>query len=150
MELLKDDYPNIKAICIGEGNRTEDLKDEVEKRGLKGRVKFLGFRTDVNDLINISDMGVLLSYREGLPRNIMELIANGKKVLATNIRGCRDLVSNDIVGDLVSVNDHISTSKVIIRNYLNSDIPILAFVDEILKGTNTIERISASASIFRT
>lgn len=119
MELLKDDYPNIKAICIGEGNRIEELKDEVEKRGLKGRVKFLGFRTDVNDLINISDMGVLLSYREGLPRNIMELMANGKKVLATNIRGCRDLVSNNIVGDLVSVNDHIATSKVIIRNYLH-------------------------------
>ena len=123
MELLKDDYPNIKAICIGEGNRIEELKDEVEKRGLKGRVKFLGFRTDVNDLINISDMGVLLSYREGLPRNIMELMANGKKVLATNIRGCRDLVSNNIVGDLVSVNDHIATSKVIIRNYLHKICP---------------------------
>ena len=44
----------------------------------------LGYRQDVNKLINISDIGILLSYREGLPRNIMEFMACGRKVIATD------------------------------------------------------------------
>ena len=82
-------------------------------RGLENNISFLGFRTDINELINISDVGILLSYREGLPRNIMELMANGKKVIATDIRGNRDLVCNSNVGTLVKVGDYEETAKAI-------------------------------------
>lgn len=120
MELLKDRYPNIKALCVGEGEKLEELKKEVRDRGIENNIKFLGFRTDINELINISDIGVLLSYREGLPRNIMELMANGKKVIATNIRGCRDLICNENFGTLVKVNNFKMTAKVIEEYYLSS------------------------------
>lgn len=118
MELLKDRYPNIRAISVGEGHKFEELQQEINNRGLKNNFKLLGFRTDVNELINISDIGILLSYREGLPRNIMELMANGKKVIATNVRGCRDLVCNDNVGTLVEVGDFEGTAKIIEKYYL--------------------------------
>lgn len=118
MELLKDKYPNIKAISVGEGHKFEELQQEINNRGLKNNFKLLGFRTDINELINISDIGILLSYREGLPRNIMELMANGKKVIATNVRGCRDLVCNDNVGTLVSVGDFKATGVAIKEYYL--------------------------------
>lgn len=118
MELLKDKYPNIKAISVGEGHKFEELQQEINNRGLKNNFKLLGFRTDVNELINISDIGILLSYREGLPRNIMELMANGKKVIATNIRGCRDLLCNDNVGTLVKVGDFERTANTIEKYYL--------------------------------
>lgn len=121
MELLKDKYPNIKAIAVGEGHKFEELQKEINNRGLKNNFKLLGFRTDVNELINISDIGILLSYREGLPRNIMELMANGKKVIATNVRGCRDLVCNDNVGTLVEVEDFEGTAKIIEKYYLDSE-----------------------------
>lgn len=121
MELLKDSYPNIKAMCVGEGAKLEELQQEVRNRGLEKNVKFLGFRTDINELINISNIGVLLSYREGLPRNIMELMANGKKVIATDIRGCRDLVENENVGQLVQVGDFNNTYKAIESYYLNRE-----------------------------
>ncbi|WP_243895414.1 glycosyltransferase family 4 protein [Clostridium perfringens] len=119
MELLKDKYPNIKAISIGEGHKFEELQQEINNRGLKNNFKLLGFRTDVNELINISDIGILLSYREGLPRNIMELMANGKKVIATNVRGCRDLVCNDNIGALVNVGGVKETAEAIERYYLD-------------------------------
>ena len=48
----------------------------------------------------------------------MELMANGRKVIATNIRGCRDLVSNDNVGTLVGVGDYEGTAKAIEKYYL--------------------------------
>lgn len=121
VEVLKDKYPNIKAIFVGEGNKLDELKEEAKNRGISDRVLFLGFRNDVNELINISDIGVLLSYREGLPRNIMELMANGRKVIATNIRGCRDLVCNDNVGTLVEVGDYEGTAKAIEKYYLLKD-----------------------------
>ena len=120
MEILKDKYPNIKAISVGEGNKFEELQQEIISRGLKDNFKLLGFRNDINELINISNIGVLLSYREGLPRNIMELMANGKKVIATDIRGCRDLVCNDNVGTLVKVGDYEGTANFIERYYLSN------------------------------
>lgn len=119
MELLKDKYPNIRAISVGEGHKFEELQQEINNRGLKNNFKLLGFRTDVNELINISNIGILLSYREGLPRNIMELMANGKKVIATNVRGCRDLVCNDNIGTLVNIGSFKETAEAIERYYLD-------------------------------
>ena len=81
----------------------------------------LGYRFDVNKLINISDIGILLSYREGLPRNIMEFMACGRKVIATDIRGCRDLVCDETVGTLVSVDDYEGTAKAIEKYYILND-----------------------------
>lgn len=119
IELLKDKYPNIRAISVGEGHKFEELQQEINNRGLKNNFKLLGFRTDVNELINISNIGILLSYREGLPRNIMELMANGKKVIATNVRGCRDLVCNDNIGTLVNIGSFKETAEAIERYYLD-------------------------------
>ena len=121
MEVLKDKYPEIKAICVGEGEKLLELQGEVKNRGLKDKVRFLGFRNDINELINICNIGVLLSYREGLPRNLMELMACGKKVIATNIRGCRDIVVDETVGELVEVGDYEATAKAIEEQYLYGD-----------------------------
>ena len=121
MEVLKDKYPEIKSICVGEGDKLLELQDEVKNRGLKDKVIFLGFRNDINELINICNIGVLLSYREGLPRNLMELMACGKKVIATNIRGCRDIVVDETVGEIVEVGDYEATAKAIENQYLYGD-----------------------------
>ena len=121
MEVLKDKYPEIKSICVGEGDKLLELQDEVKNRGLKDKVIFLGFRNDINELINICNIGVLLSYREGLPRNLMELMACGKKVIATNIRGCRDIVVDETVGELVEVGDYEATAKAIEEQYVYGD-----------------------------
>lgn len=130
MELLKVKYPNIKVISVGEGSKLEELKSEAKERGIENNIIFLGFRKDINELINISDIGVLLSYREGLPRNIMELMANGRKVIATNIRGCRDIVWNENVGTLVAVGDYKETANAIEKYFLGNN-KIFKVPDEI-------------------
>lgn len=130
LELLKDDYPNIKAISVGEGDQLQELKEEAKKRGIEKNIMFLGFREDINDLINISDIGVLLSYREGLPRTIMELMANGRKVIASNTRGCKDIVWNENVGTLVNIGDYKETAKAI-KNYFLENNKTFQVPDEI-------------------
>lgn len=121
MDILKDKYPNIKVLCIGDGNMKDSLKSYILSKDLQNNIFILGYREDVNELINISDIGILMSYREGLPRNIMEFMACGRKVIATDIRGCRDLVCNERVGTLVKVGDYEATAKAIERYYILND-----------------------------
>lgn len=121
IEILKEKYSNIKALCIGDGQNKEILNESIISKNLQNDIFMLGYREDVNKLINISDIGILMSYREGLPRNIMEFMASGRKVIATNIRGCRDLLCNETVGTLVNVGDYEETAKAIEKYYLSRD-----------------------------
>ena len=121
MELLKDKYPNIKALCVGDGELSEDIKKQINSKGLDENIFLLGYREDINTLINVSDIGILMSYREGLPRNLMEFMSCGRKVIATNIRGCRDIVINKEVGSLVNVGDYEATASEIEKYYLLND-----------------------------
>ena len=121
MESLKDKYPNIKLLCAGDGENINYLSEQIISKDLQNSIFMLGYRQDINNLINISDVGVLMSYREGLPRNLMEFMACGRKVIATNIRGCRDIVCNESVGTLVEVGNAKATADAIEKYYLAKD-----------------------------
>ena len=121
IERLKDKYPNIKLLCAGDGENIKYLSEQIISKDLQNSIFMLGYRQDINNLINISDVGVLMSYREGLPRNLMEFMACGRKVIATNIRGCRDIVCNESVGTLVEVGNAKATADAIEKYYLAKD-----------------------------
>ena len=76
----------------------------------------------------------MLSHREGLPRNIMEFMACGRKVIATDIRGCRDLICNDRVGTLVKIDDYEATAKAIEKDYVlnHQNVQIFLYVTLLL------------------
>ncbi|WP_283672583.1 glycosyltransferase family 4 protein [Clostridium perfringens] len=120
MEIIKKKYDDIKVMIVGKGPMEEYLYKEIKERNLDDSIKLLGYREDINELINISNAGILLSYREGLPRNVMELMACGKPIIGTNIRGIRDLIKDGINGYLVNVNDIKDTANKIEKLYINS------------------------------
>ncbi len=68
-------------------------------------VRFLGHRDDVERLYPAMDVYVLASHREGWPRSAMEAAASGVPVIATDIRGCRQVVDHETTGLLVPVKD---------------------------------------------
>ncbi len=68
-------------------------------------VVVLGERRDVEDLYAGMDLFVLASHREGFPRAAMEAAAMGLPVVATDIRGCRQVVDDGVTGRLVPVGD---------------------------------------------
>ena len=121
IERLKDKYPNIKLLCAGDGENINYLSEQIISKDLQNSIFMLGYRQDINNLINISDVGILMSYREGLPRNLMEFMACGRKVIATNIRGCRDIVCSESVGTLVEVGNAKATADAIEKYYLAKD-----------------------------
>ena len=71
----------------------------------EGAISYLGFRDDVRELMALSDVVVLPSYREGMPRVLLEALAMGKPIITTDTAGCRDTVDEGVNGHLVPVQD---------------------------------------------
>ncbi len=78
-----------------------------------GIVKHLGFRKNIRDWIALSDLVVLPSYREGVPRTLLEAAAMGKALVATDVPGCREVVRPGRNGILVPVQDSIALAEAI-------------------------------------
>ena len=70
-------------------------------------VVFTGWREDVADLMAVMDVFVLPSWREGLPRSAIEAAASGLPLVLTDIRGCREVIRDNVEGFLVPVRDPI-------------------------------------------
>src|SRR5207344_1895044 len=68
-------------------------------------VRFLGRRNDVERLYRGMDIYVLASYREGFPRSAMEAAAMRLPIVATDVRGCREVVDAGVTGVLVPARD---------------------------------------------
>jgi len=105
MENLIKKYPNIHLLLPGLDSLNGYYQKEVEKRNLKQNIHFLGFRKDIPDLLKITDLAVATSKREGLPVNIMEAITASLPIVATDVRGHRDLIENGKNGFLVPLNN---------------------------------------------
>lgn len=121
IDILKKRKIKVKVLCAGDGPLMNKVTEQIGNRNLEDCIIMLGFRTDIIELITACDIGILLSYREGLPKNIMEIMAFGKKVIATDIRGNRDLVCNENVGTLVDVGDYAATAEAIEYYYINNN-----------------------------
>jgi glycosyltransferase EpsD len=105
IHILKYKIPKIKLLLVGLGERSEYYKEKVNDLGLGENVVFLGYRNDIADLMNISDLAVSSSRQEGLPVNVMEAMATGLPLIVTNCRGNRDLVSDGENGFIIGMED---------------------------------------------
>lgn len=91
---------NIYYILCGKGSEKDTLNKLIKQYKLETRVKILGFRQDIPELLAVSDCFVFPSKREGLSVALMEAMAVGVPIIASDIRGNRDLVKNGINGYL--------------------------------------------------
>lgn len=92
---------NTKFLVIGDGPLEKELKELCTNLGISKNVDFLGWRKDVPDLLKKLDVFVLPSLWEGLPVSILEAMALGKPVVATDIKGNNELVVHGKTGFLV-------------------------------------------------
>lgn len=105
ISVLRSKIPNIKLLLAGPGELLEQYRKQVIKLEIEENVEFLGYRTDINKLLLLSDIAVSSSRREGLPVNIMEAMATGLPLVVTNCRGNRDLVEDGVNGFIRGIND---------------------------------------------
>lgn len=94
----------IHLLLVGTGEKMATLQKKVMQEHLQ-RVYFLGYRRDVPQILRETDVATLVSKREGLPKCVMEAMAAGKPVVASNVRGNRDLVEHGRTGLLIDLGD---------------------------------------------
>lgn len=104
VSLLKYEIPKIKLLLVGKGELDNDYAELIEKLNLEDNVFLLGYRSDVANLMLLSDVSVSSSLQEGLPVNIMEAMATGLPLIVSNCRGNKDLVKDMRNGFLVKHN----------------------------------------------
>lgn len=89
LQTLPDDY---WYVIVGKG----DLVEELRTQDGTGRLRLLGYRDDVRELLRASDLFVFPSLQEGLPVALMEAMAAGLPCVASDIRGNNDLLGGGV------------------------------------------------------
>lgn len=102
---------NAKLLLVGQGfhddpdNTEPELREFVSRNDLNGHVLFLGFRSDIPDLLSAMDVFCLTSFKEGMPISLIEAMAAGLPVVGTDVEGIRDIVIRGETGMLVNNGD---------------------------------------------
>jgi glycosyltransferase involved in cell wall biosynthesis len=110
--MVRAAVPGAKFVMVGEPLRSDRDRcwDEImrlrDELGLVKDLALTGYRKDVPSILASFDLFVLPSYREGMPRALLEAMATGLPVVATAIRGCREEVVNGETGILVPPRNH--------------------------------------------
>jgi glycosyltransferase involved in cell wall biosynthesis len=113
-------FPRVHFIFAGDGPLRGMLQARAEQLGLRDRVHFLGFRTDVPDMLNAFDAFVLPSLYEGLPNAVLEAMACGLPVVATRVDGTPEAVVHGKSGLLVDPADSRQLADALIRLLSNA------------------------------
>ncbi len=106
----------LRMVLVGdidEGNPNSVTRAAVDSWIHAGIVEYLGFQEDIASLISRSNIIVLPSYREGLPKALIEAAACGRSVVTTDVPGCRDAIEPGKTGLLVPIKDPSSLAKAI-------------------------------------
>lgn len=111
--LVLRQIPQAYFLIVGDGELADMLKDQAYVRGIANRVLFTGPRSDVEEILACLDLFVSTSLWEGLPTAIMESMAAGVAVVATDIPGTRELVRDQHTGWLAPQGDASALAQTI-------------------------------------
>ncbi|MFL5863021.1 MAG: glycosyltransferase [Solirubrobacteraceae bacterium] len=102
---VRERFPDAHLVIAGDGPQRGDLERHVSSRGLAGTVHFLGQRRDVTSILETVDVGALSSDWEGMPLFVLECMATGTPVVATDVGGIPEMIAHDRTGLLVPPRD---------------------------------------------
>lgn len=113
---------DVDLVYVGKGDLGEALEQQAIKMGVSEKVKFLGWRDDVHEIIPVFDLFVLPSLNEGMGRVLVEAMAAGKPVVGSNVGGIPDLIKNGQNGFLFESGDISGLSTVIEKLLLDKNM----------------------------
>ena len=111
---LRARYPNARFQLLGPvgvDNPSAISREEVAAWEREGVIEYGGEAHDVRPFIAAAECVVLPSYREGVPRTLMEAAAMGRPIVATDVPGCREVVANGINGLLCEAKSAASLAE---------------------------------------
>ncbi len=114
--------PRAHLLLVGEGGRRGDLELRVRELRLDGKIRFLGQRSDVSEVLSAADVFVLASQNEGNPLALMEAMAAGLPVVATAVGGVPELLVDQRSGLLVRPGDCNGLAAAMLRLLQNAEL----------------------------
>lgn len=122
--LKKNDVPVVMRVMgtPDPGNPTSVTSKEMVSWEKQGIVNFLGYRTDIAEQYAQAHIVCLPSYREGLPKSLIEAAACGRAVITTDVPGCRDAIEPNVSGLLVPKKDPQALASAILKLTIDQEL----------------------------
>lgn len=136
---VASEIPRAMLLMVGDGEYKQRVEERVKELKLEDRIILQSFRQDVPDLLAASDLFVLPSLWEGFPIALVEAMAMGKAVVATNVDGTPEIVKNEENGILIEVDR--------LKENLEEAI-IRLCKDEVLRKHFQQQAIATTANLF--
>ncbi|MFA5145950.1 MAG: glycosyltransferase [Candidatus Omnitrophota bacterium] len=114
-KLVLEKIPNVYLLLIGDGPLKYKIESFAGELKIPARIKFLGNRRDIPQLLKMMDLFVLSSKREGLPIVLLEAMASGLPIVATDVDGNGELVLHEETGFVVPPADPKELSAAILN-----------------------------------
>jgi glycosyltransferase involved in cell wall biosynthesis len=119
-EVVRREHPEAVFVAVGpEDPSKADRLDAATLERLRAKEGIVlageGAADDMPAIYQAFDLFCLPSYREGVPRSAIEAMSMGRPVVATNIRGCREVVADGETGLLIPVRDHAALARAVSR-----------------------------------
>ncbi len=115
MSLIRDRVPNLHLVVVGGGTEEERLRRLSRELGIADRVHFTGFRTDAAEWLQSLDFSVLSSVKEGLSNSVIESMAAGRSIAATDVGGNAEVIIPEETGLLVPPRDTTALANALAR-----------------------------------
>jgi len=115
MQAVAKEIPNVRCVVAGEGRLKLELEGQIAGLGLGHVVTLLGFRSDALEIVAAGDLFVLPSLAEPFGLSLVEAMALGKPVIATQAGGPLEIVAPEETGLLVAPRDAVQLSAAILR-----------------------------------
>jgi glycosyltransferase involved in cell wall biosynthesis len=111
---VKEKRNDVVFVIAGKGRLEHDLKTEAERLDVEDTVKFIGFVDNVDPFIKASTVFLLPSVYEGMPNAVMEAMALGKPVIATDVNGARELIVDGESGIIIPPKDPDAIARILL------------------------------------
>tara|TARA_Y100000590_G_C15528784_1_gene942322 strand:- start:303 stop:1085 length:783 start_codon:yes stop_codon:yes gene_type:complete len=97
---LVSDYPGLIFLFVGDGPLHNEIERKIHELQLEKHIRLLGARSDIKEILSVSDIFVLPSLWEGMPNSVIEAMCIGLPVIVSDVDGCAEVVSSPDLGIL--------------------------------------------------
>ena len=119
---VKAHYPMVKYVVVGDGEDRGKLENMTRELGIEEDVLFLGYRSDIRNVMSQMDFLVLSSLWEGLPLTPIEAFSMGKTVVGTAVDGTVEVIENEKNGLLIPARDPKAIAEGVVRLLNDADL----------------------------
>jgi len=122
MPYILREFPSLNLLIAGDGPLKDLLQRRTRDKGIGAHIRFLGYRNDVERLLSDIDLLVMPSKTEGFPLVLLEAMASGTPVVASNVGGIPEIVHDGHDGILVPPGDPLYLADAVIEILKNSTL----------------------------